>query len=173
MADPVADEERLFRRIRNESTEYKVASDGSLLLSSTAFQDRNCRPSVDRETLCPSSPPAAWTQEEACHGVVWLLARGVRALKPIGERIVPGQPKESVSHAIDVYPDAILATETVRANPAHAEIRPTPEWVTKSAFRRFLEHLSQLAQWEIRPEAQRRDAHDDASTPSPGLGNSG
>ncbi|OGQ91855.1 MAG: hypothetical protein A2289_11710 [Deltaproteobacteria bacterium RIFOXYA12_FULL_58_15] len=131
--------EPLYRRVLCGVGHFQPLEDGTVKISSQAFSDRGMKPSVDRSSLCPHGP--SYSQADLSDGVVSVLASGVRG---IAARSV--KDGVTISYAIDVFPDPLPG------NPAHAEIRPSPEYATKSAFRKVLEALALLAAWEIYPE---------------------
>ena len=131
--DRVSDHERLFRRVPARRRSY-VFQGGVVQFSTEAFNDRGMRPSVDRANLCGNDPKH--TQKEETDGVFPLLTGEVRAINDLtyqGEQAVE-------YYLVDVHPDPILPQ-----NHAHAVITTSPEFQTKSAFRRLKERLARLA----------------------------
>lgn len=147
-ADRVGDAEVLYRRVPTGQNYYRLVG-GVLRVSSQAFADRHRAPSVDRAVLCGHDPH--WAQESADDGVVSVVASDVRAID-LPQRDLKGNVE--FRYGIDVHPDPIAASAERRANPAHAEIRPSPEYRTDSVFKRLLEALARLAgdrPWDVRP----------------------
>lgn len=156
----VPDEEMLYRRIRDEDNHVAFA-DGRYIVSGQAFSDRERKPSVDIATLCIPLGGPTWTQAGEDNGVARLKAEAVRALVIVGVHVIPpprppNTKKEvDVAHAIDVHPCPVAGDPALRDNPAHAEIRPSPDWCSKNVFRRLLEALERIASVEILPKSQR------------------
>jgi hypothetical protein len=115
------------------------------MISSTAFNDRHERPSVDLASLCPGEVPQSQLQNVAAVG--FLLVEQVRAL-PVSLKL----GDEPFQYALDVEPRPIAA------NPAHAQIESVPVYAKKTHFRKVKEALSRIlesgTQWAIRPVAQ-------------------
>jgi hypothetical protein len=122
-------------------------------LSSTAFNDPQFRPSVDRALLRPNPKDTQRTPE--C-GIAQLLTVEVRAVDSVARMDLPsGDAPEA--YRVDVVerpvePDHDLG---IPANPAHAQIESDPELSNASRFKRLKEALSQLANsrdWPIQPK---------------------
>lgn len=149
MSDAVADDELLYRCIFFGRDCYQI--DGKIArVSSQAFTDRKQSPSVDRAKICGFAP--TWTQKDVKDGVISLLTTEVRMIDTIVTRNDKG--KIICTYKIDVYPAPIVDEPNLQDNPAHAEIRPTPEYQSRSVFRKLLERLAFLAnqrEWEILP----------------------
>jgi hypothetical protein len=131
--------ERVFRRVRYEKNEYTV-TDGKVVLSSQAFSESTGKPSVDREILRGGSPIP--TQgKDGRNAVVRLTVLEVREMDRIYKLDAKQRPVGE-GHAFDVFPDPLAATDTEPENPAHAEIRPVPEFADMDvkALRRRLQH---------------------------------
>ena len=134
--DCVKDDEVLYRSV--ESVLWKQKNDGEFYLSSQAFADRNCRPSVDRAALCSHNP--GYTQIRPSDYVCSLIAKDVRAIATVVKYDKKGVPQ--VRHNIDVEPVSLPD------NDAHAEIYALPTISGGRLFERLLERLAYLAQWE-------------------------
>lgn len=133
MSNPaVSDEEELYRRIRNLQGYYVVENGKCSHISSQAFSDRGQRISVNRADLCDKNPSRV--QNEDDDAVVSILTEIVRVIELSGE----GENKKTFLYKIDVEP------KPLQDNPAHAEIFATPDYATKSTFRRLCEKLSRL-----------------------------
>lgn len=154
----VDDEEMLFRRVEYEPDEefWKVdIPSGLLLVEPAAFRDRECKPSVDRASLCNFDP--TWTQEgRGMCGVVILIAQEVRKddeIKAIGASNVP-----PTKYALDVI------HRPENPNVAHAQIEADPPITKSNTFRRLRAALSNIANrhirqkgWAIRPYGYREE----------------
>ena len=135
----VEDEELLYRSVRANSDEYKV-QDGKFLISSSAFADRNLRPSVDRSSMRERPEDARLNPTD---GVTALITREVRAIRSV--RVKPDDTKATAVYEIDAKHDPKLETDTQPANLAHCMILCTPD-VTKNHFnRRVKEALAFIA----------------------------
>lgn len=134
--DRVEDDEVLFRSV--ERLLWKQKNDGEYYLSSQAFADRNCRPSVDRAKLCDHDP--SYTQFRPSDYVCSLIAEDVRNIDTVVKHDRKGTP--CIQHNIDVEP--VPRSD----NDAHAEIYAVPEISGGRLFQRLLERLAYLAKWE-------------------------
>ncbi len=133
--DYVDDNEALYRSVK--PVYWKQKDNGEFYLSSQAFADRNCRPSVDRARLCDHDP--SYTQFCSSDYVCSLFAEDVRATDTVVKHD-KGVPQ--VRHNIDVEPVPLSD------NAAHAEIYAVPEISGGRLFARLLERLAYLARWE-------------------------
>ncbi len=134
--DDVEDDEVLYRSVK--PVHWKQRNDGEFYLSSQAFADRNCRPSVDRAKLCGHDP--SYTQFRPSDYVCSLIAEDVRATATVVKYGKKGVPQ--VWHNVDVEPVPLSN------NAAHAEIYAVPEISGGRLFVRLLERLAYLAHWE-------------------------
>lgn len=128
----VADDEWLHRSI-NKTQCRDIAS---VKLSSTAFNDRYKKPSVDRAHM----RSAEQTKFSPTDGVVKLLTVNVR-------KVAIEQPDDNGNYDVDVW------SRPVGGNDAHAQIEPKPE-MTTSRFDKLKEALARLAAehgWVIPP----------------------
>lgn len=128
--DAVADEEELYRRIKNWDGYYKIEN-GRCRLSSQAFYEKQRRISVNRTHLCDNDPQRV--QEEETDAVLSFLAEHVRV-------VIQGKKEDKtiVDSVVDVEPKPTLD------NPAHAEIFAVPDYATNSTFKRLCEMLARL-----------------------------
>ena len=138
--DRVSDEEVLYRCVRRE---YIMVEDGRLRLGSLAFTDPRFRPSVDRAKLRNHDPQR--TQVDSTDGVVSLIAADIRNISDISQRTDRGDIVQR--YAIDVEPAPL--TE----NAAHAEVHGVPEFESRSAFKKLLLRLAEIARWELLPKS--------------------
>lgn len=150
MDDQVPDIEVLYRRVPS-STEYFTPAPGECRLSSSAFNDRSQKPSVDlaSKRLGPQE-----TRLVESDGVVSLLTVAVRSIATIkNEGSAPGEP---AVYYVNVVPRPILPgnAQGQLPNPAHAQIETSPSLKTSSRFKKLKEALAQLASrrgWLIEP----------------------
>lgn len=155
LTDTVSNEEVLYRCVFYGRNCYRIEEDGTVRISSQAFNDRNMAPSVDRACLC--NYQAGWTQKNERDGVVSLITLEVRMIDTVNQKDAKGNL--IFSYKIDVYPRPIINDSELPDNPAHAQIEPTPQYQNKSVFRKLLERLAILASqrdWEIPPYELRR-----------------
>ena len=139
----VADNETLFRSVRDLPQNFPTQPDGTRRVSSQAFTDRQMRPSVDRAAL--HGDPGA-SQFAPDNGVLQLTAAQVRAIRETQNDAV-GRPVSE--YVADVEPVPLSE------NPAHAEIYGVPPFDNKSVFRRVCEQLAQVSDWVILPGSLR------------------
>ena len=156
----VSDDELLFRRVLADGNHVTVDSAQKVRISSNAFGDPGGMPSVDLASLCGAAG-ATWTQEGEENGVLSLETKLVRVVRVIGLTPAPpgsppNSPKVPVEHVIDVHHDPVANRPPLRDNPAHAEIRPAPNWCNGSVFKKLKERLALLADIVIMPLPLRR-----------------
>ena len=148
------DDEILYRRIPSGKRLYSFRPDGSIEIEPTAFDDRECRPSVDRAALCNNDPRCTLNRLNTSGldgGVVSLIARDVRSIEGIVKNDSKGNP----------LPNFIIDVEHMPLpdNYAHAEIYGNPAFGLadrKRVFRKLGHRLAMLAEargWEIVPQA--------------------
>lgn len=132
--------ELLHRSINPEDVIY---TEGAWSLSTTAFNDRNKKPSVDRVAI---RPDAHQTKRGPDCGVVALLTHEVRV-----EALVPLPPDTPASDTSNYVVD-VFARPIEKDNPpgepenrSHAQIESAPE-PTGSRFRKLKEALCRLAE---------------------------
>jgi hypothetical protein len=146
----VLDDEVLFRSIPDEVALFGCDSTGQLSrLSSSAFNDRQREPSVDRAAL-QSEAPSQSRKQPAC-GVVSLGAREVRDIRSVLTFTEKGQIQ--TRHAVDV----VHAPEP--DNFAHALVVTAPTIASDGAFKRLKEALARIAQargWAFLPQSHRK-----------------
>jgi hypothetical protein len=130
----VSDDEWLHRRVRiGQCNRVQPPKQ----LSSTAFNDKGKKPSVDRAAL----RPATQTKIEANDGVVRLLTVAVRSIG------IPISAPNPPNFEVDVWARA------EPENAAHAQIEPVPN-MNGSRFEKLKEALARLAEeedWVIEP----------------------
>ncbi len=134
----VADEEVLYRAVRNDPRFFTVDSDGRPRLSSMAFNDPGRRPSVDRAALCPGGPAETRNRFSPGSGVLALVARDVRALTAT-------HGKTGMIYGVDVEPVPLPD------NPSHAEIFGRPPFDTDKVFERIKQALTRIATVALEP----------------------
>lgn len=151
--EPVAEDERFFRRILPNSGHFKVTDDG-LRVSSSAFSDRKFEPSIDREKLALPLGGPAFTQDGPGNGVVSVTASDVRGIK--------------FDHPLDNPIDTFVADVEPRPldhNPAHYVVLLKPATKKKGVFKKLIERLARRAEWVIEPDSS--DVTD-CRSPAPG-----
>ena len=141
-ADRVEDEEVLYRNVRLDD----CFRSGPEKVRSSAFMDRERKPSVDRAELCDHNP---FYTRRGSDGVVSLLAGEVRQ---IGDVVLQAPLRV---YEVDVQPDPIKDHPELPDNPAHARIYLRPDSDNDKLFRRLRIALARLANqrpWEVEPE---------------------
>jgi hypothetical protein len=149
----VANEEILYRRVPSGMRLYQFLPDGSIQIEPTAFEDRECRISVDRAELCPNKAYDTFNRSTKGQedGVASLVTRDVRST----EGLISTYGDQGVIQEFTVDIEHMLIPE----NDAHAEIHGNPEFSRrdkKKAFRKLCHRLAALAEargWEIVPQA--------------------
>ncbi|WP_371142387.1 hypothetical protein [Burkholderia cepacia] len=147
--DTVDDAEALYRRAPKGCIAYE---DGKERISTTAFNDRNNKPSVDRAKL-RNSPED--TKHAPTDGIIELSAAEVRGIRDV--EITDPQTQPPTYYVVDVVPRPVDADEEqgIKENPAHAQIEATPHADANSRFRKIKEALAVIANqrgWLIRPQ---------------------
>ncbi|WP_133649648.1 hypothetical protein [Paraburkholderia flava] len=145
----VSDDESLYRRAPKTCVVYES---GVERISSSAFNDRGHKPSVDR--ACMRRAPEE-SKADAADGILEILAAEVRAIRDIEITNPASQPP--AYYAVDVHHRPIIADEATAtvANPAHAQIEARPHAEATSRFKKIKEALALIANsrgWLIRPE---------------------
>lgn len=153
--EAIDDDEHLYRRVPladSAGNPFYTVKAGKLRFSSTAFNDRGGRPSVDRAKLQFGSPQGVRFSSE--DGVVALPAVRLRAIPQI-QQTVPQEknaPKVAPTmHSVCIEPAPLFL------NRAHAEIAATPALTGSGAKSRFKEQLARVADasgWTIQPGTQ-------------------
>ena len=154
--NPITDDEVLYRRVPIKIKGLlKTLPDGTLKVSSQAFQDPNHRPSVDRAKLCEYNPRR--TLGPYPGGVVSIITGDVRSIIDLVQYGRDQHPLGLIK--VDVEPKPIFDDPTEPDNPAHAEIYTDPS-CSRNAFQRLCERLALLANsrpWEIEPPGLRNE----------------
>lgn len=148
--DTIANDEILYRRIRDDMDLYETQADGTVLFNSMAFAERSGRPSVDRAHLCKNGPKH--TLGEFSGGVTSLVAGDVRSMPELVQYDKDQSRVQTFS--IDVEPMPIIDEPNEPDNPAHAEIYTNPPCTNRRVLKRFYEQLALLAnarQWALKP----------------------
>ncbi len=126
---PITDDEVLYRRIPSGKKLYAFRLDGKIEIEPEAFEDRDCRISVDRAEICVHNPWNTLGKDDG-GGVVSLVTRDVRAIKNIARM----GTKERVLQPFGI--------------PEFMDIDK------KRAFRRLRHRIAELVEarpWEIEP----------------------
>lgn len=145
----VADDERLYRRVR---ADWAPLKDGARRISSQAFNDTGRKPSVDRASL-RTSPDE--TKIDATDGVASLEARQVRGIDSV--IVNPNAPPDDRRpYRVDVHPRPIppFGDAGDVPNPAHAQIESDPAIDSGSRFNKLKDALTRIAAangWVIPP----------------------
>lgn len=134
----VADDEVLYRAIRPDANLLTYDDDGSLRISSNAFNDALRRPSVDRACLCTAGPTECQMRFAPGSGVLSLLTSDVREI--------------SATHGVTgiVYCADVEAVP-IPNNAIHAELYGKPQFDTDKVFVRIKHALARIAQLELAP----------------------
>jgi hypothetical protein len=131
----IENEELLYRSARADGSDYTNTC-GCLQVSSSAFNDRENKPSVDRSSL-RTNPIEV--KKSATDKVIALLTAEVRNITDVK---VSGDEKDLRTHAVDALHRPIL---TDPKNIAHSQIECDPEFENKSRFKKLKEALARLA----------------------------
>ncbi|AWL95742.1 hypothetical protein CIT37_29085 [Bradyrhizobium ottawaense] len=134
----VDDAEDLYRSIRANSDEYTY-QDGKLYFSSTAFDDRHMRPSVDRSSIRTNPMDA---RKSPSDGITKVLAAAVRRSCRV-EIIENGNVVGS--YAVDAIHRPIENEQDQVDNLAHCQIECNPTIANKSRFKKLKAGLANLA----------------------------
>lgn len=145
---PINDSEELIRRIPSDSPHYAQPTQGCKL-TSTAFNDPNRQPSVDRRGMKASLDACKLAPTD---GLVCLIAEEVRRLELL--EYDNGKPTGS-KHTIDVLHRPVEAgnPQGLAENSAHSQIETTPA-ISGSRFNKLKEALARLAEkrgWLVEP----------------------
>lgn len=147
MSDPIDDTEVLYRSVRNKVDFYKII-DGAVKFSSTAFNDKGQRPSVDRAAL-RNAPED--TKLYPTDGIAQILATEVRKVE------VPVKAEDPATcFKVDVIYRPVPADnpEGEKENPAHSQIEADPEITIPRRFEKIKEALARAATrygWLVEP----------------------
>ncbi len=149
----VANEEILYRRVPSGMGLYTFLSDGKVKVEPSAFEDKECRISVDRAKLCLNKAHDTLHRSDKGieGGVVSFLTADVRAT----EKLVSEYGNERIAQEFSVDVEHV----PIPQNEAHAEIHGNPNFTKrdkKKAFRKLRHRLADLAEeraWEIIPQA--------------------
>ena len=128
----VDDDELLYRRILADSDQYRLV-DGKVIFTSTAFNDRCMKPSVDRSAYRADPEACKFAESDGVTHVVTSEVRGVSNIA-IG-------PDDEKKFCVD----AIHRPVDDPANPAHTQIECDPEMSSSSRFKKLKEALAILA----------------------------
>jgi len=134
----VDDAEDLYRSIRANSDEYSY-QDGKLVFSSSAFDDRFMKPSVDRSSLRPNSEDV---RINAADGVTKVVTADVRRSCKI-PIIKNGAPVGE--YAVDAIHRPIENDQNDPDNLAHCQIECNPIIESGSRFKKLKAALANLA----------------------------
>lgn len=138
----IGDAEIVLRSIRDQSGEYTFR-DGILRVSTTAFNDRDRKPSVDREII---RVIPALAKKSDTDGVLSLVVSDVRLISNVKTNDPKGRPV--AEHSVDVTPDPI------DGNVSHCLIICRPALHNETVFKKLKEALARLAErggWRVPP----------------------
>jgi hypothetical protein len=142
-------EEEVYRRIPNDLSFYRIVG-GRKALSSSAFNDRARKPSVDRAAMTSAED----VRTARSDGVVRLKVLAIRSVQP-PVAIDPNR-NNSPNYAIDVLHRPIPPNEGPAENLAHCQIEANPPFSGSARFAKLKEALARLAGvdgWVIEPGA--------------------
>jgi hypothetical protein len=135
----VKDDEDLYRAIRAGSAEYVIA-DGTLRFSASAFNDRECKPSVDRSAFRTQPCDARRSGDD---GVTKVIARQVRSIR--GIRTQPNREHDVTTYDVDAVHRPLAADSSgENANDAHCQIECRPG-ISATHGRKLKDALARLA----------------------------
>ena len=141
---PIDGEELLYRCIGAGDVTWD--GDG-WRLSSQAFNDREMKPSVDRQCLRPDPND---TKREPTDGVGQLLTADIHANVKLLKNPNAKPPEAHEHYAVHVMPRPIEQPP----NPAHAQIEAAPEIASGSHFKKLKDALCRLTErraWVVMP----------------------
>jgi hypothetical protein len=145
----IGNDEKLYRRVRDHSGNYKKLEDGRYRVSSAAFGDRGRKPSVDRAILHNNDPKK--TQRESTDFVTRVMCHEVRGILDV-RHTINGREQQ---YAIDAKPDPIRNDPNEPNNLAHSLIIAAPEIPANptTVFKKLTIALARIANshWEIGP----------------------
>lgn len=148
----VAADELLLRSVRDSEDCFMCDGSGELLqVRTSAFNDRERKPSVDRQGLRQGAPQAS--KKSPSDGVIALGASEVRG---ISVATMNKNDEVEVKHAVDVL------HRPLDENYAHAQIECAPHVVGDGAWKRLKESLCRIAKqrgWACRPASTCKDLH--------------
>lgn len=151
-ATEVAADELLLRSVPDNPDCFMCGDTGELLkVRTSAFNDRERKPSVDRQDLRQGAPQSSRKAPSA--GVVALIAGEVRG---ISVATLDKDEQVQMVHAVDVL------HRPLDENYAHAQIECAPHVVSEGAWKRLKEALCRIAQqhgWACRPASTCKDLH--------------
>jgi hypothetical protein len=143
----VEDSELLYRAVRANSGEYRF-DEGVLRFTATAFNDVECRPSVDRSSMRVDPRDTRFSPTD---GITSLVTRDVRAISAVSVN----SPEGKITYRVDVQHRPITKSDLdSRENPAHCQVECDPE-IRRTHSKRLKESLAFLATkrgWTISPE---------------------
>ena len=133
----VYDYEELYRSVR--PGEYKTI-DGKVIISASAFNDRERKPSVDRAWLDRDFMDI---RKSPSDGITMLIAGEVRSNSAV--ETFDGKGRKIGQHTADVMHRPIINCPEEPDNPAHCQIECNPALETDNTFKRLKEALAGLA----------------------------
>lgn len=143
--------EVVFRSIRVDDV-VLLLDTSEWQLSSSAFNDRKMKPSVDRAAIEPDPYIARQSDDD---GVVSLQTRDVQTKVDLVINPNDKPPKVKQFYAVSIFARPIPPNdpEGRKENPAHAQIETAPDFANPSHFKKLREKLCRLARMVILPPA--------------------
>lgn len=144
----VEDVEIVFRSVLDHPSMFTMDSDGRPRFSSSAFNDRERKPSVDRAKLTDGQASSSCQMPES--GVVSLIVARTRAIQTV--KTLDSKQCVVFNHEVDVV------HVPLDENYAHAEVHSSPALQNDGVFKRLKEALCRLAEaqgWAHLPGSQR------------------
>lgn len=142
----IENRETLWRRLDNDERVAKRTTAG-FQVSSFAFTDRDCRPSVDRHCLCPADLGKEWTREHPEAGVVRLVAGEVRQQEAqrVEKPPVTEYNQLTIGYVVDVLHEPDTGDVGRRKNDAHSVIELHPDYHRDKVLPKIRERLARIA----------------------------
>ena len=133
----VYDYEKLYRSVR--PGEYKTIG-GKVIISASAFNDRDRKPSVDRAWL---DRDFRGIRKSPADGITMIIAGEVRSNSSVEAFDAKG--RKIGQHTVDVMHRPIIECPGEPDKPAHCQVECDPAIETDNTFKRLKEALAGLA----------------------------
>lgn len=135
----VENAEALYRAVSANSEHYELIS-GGLRVSSSAFNDRWRKPSVDRSAF---RADPKYTRKKETDGVTRLRASEVRSICDL--RVEPNSRENRSTYCVDVVHRPVTAKGSQPENVAHCQVECAPDLSSDAHFRKLKEALAIIA----------------------------